>query len=96
MFNKYRDVYVVREVAPYKVDGLAIPYPEFVSRLYNLCMELGFRKGLIMPSRAFCSDENQGLHGIPVREKASASCWRATFFSLERIFTKPMILFCWN
>ncbi len=61
MFNKYRDVYVVREVAPFKVNGLAIPYPEFVSRLYNLCIELGFRKGLIMPSRAFCSDENQGL-----------------------------------
>jgi len=61
MFNKYREVYVVREVAPFKVDGLAIPYPEFISRLYNFCMELGFRKGFIMPSRAFCSDENQGL-----------------------------------
>ena len=61
MLNRYRDVHVVREVAPFKVDGLAIPYPEFVARLYNLCMELGFRKGLIMPSRAFCSDENQGL-----------------------------------
>lgn len=61
MFNKYRDVYVVREVAPFKIDGLAIPYPEFVARLYNLCKELGFRKGFIMPSRAFCSDENQGL-----------------------------------
>ncbi|MBW2682350.1 MAG: hypothetical protein JRC69_02175 [Deltaproteobacteria bacterium] len=61
MLNQYRDVHVVREVAPFKIDGLAIPYPEFVARLYNLCMELGFRKGLIMPSRAFCSDENQGL-----------------------------------
>ncbi len=61
MFNKYRDAYVVRGIAPFKVDDLAIPYPEFVPRLYNLCMELGFRKGLIMPSRAFCSDENQGL-----------------------------------
>ena len=61
MLNRYRDVPVVREVAPFKIDGLAIPYPEFVARLYNLCMELGFRKGLIMPSRAFCSDENQGL-----------------------------------
>ncbi len=61
MLNQYRDVSVVREIAPFKVDGLAIPYPEFVSRLYSLCMELGFRKGLIMPSRAFCSDENQGL-----------------------------------
>ena len=61
MLNKYRDANVIREVAPFKVDGLAIPYPEFVARLYNLCKELGFRKGLIMPSRAFCSDENQGL-----------------------------------
>lgn len=61
MLNQYREVHVVREVAPFKVDGLAIPYPEFVSRLYNLCKELGFRQGLIMPSRAFCSDENQGL-----------------------------------
>jgi hypothetical protein len=61
MLNQYRDVHVIREVAPFKVDGLAIPYPEFIARLYNFCMELGFRKGLIMPSRAFCSDENQGL-----------------------------------
>jgi len=53
MLNKYRDVHVVREVAPFKIDGLAIPYPEFVARLYNLCMDLGFRKRYIMPSRAF-------------------------------------------
>lgn len=52
---------VTRKMAPFKVDGLAIPYPEFVPRLYNFCKELGFRKGLMMPSRAFCSDENQGL-----------------------------------
>jgi hypothetical protein len=61
MLNKYREPYIVREVAPFKVDGLAIPYPEFVPKLYNFCIELGFRKGYIMPSRAFCSDENQGL-----------------------------------
>lgn len=52
---------IFRSLAPFKVDGLAIPYPEFVPRLYNLCISLGFRAGLIMPSRAFCSDENQGL-----------------------------------
>jgi hypothetical protein len=52
---------ILREMAPFQVDGMAIPYPEFVPRLYNFCKELGFRKGLIMPSRAFCSDENQGL-----------------------------------
>ena len=54
-------VTILREMATFNVDGMAIPYPEFVPRLYNLCIQLGFRKGLIMPSRAFCSDENQGL-----------------------------------
>ncbi len=52
--------HIVRKLAPFKIDGLAIPYPEFAPKLFNLCMTLGFRKGLIMPSRAFCSDENQG------------------------------------
>ena len=51
---------ITRQMAPFKIDGLAMPYPEFVPKLYNLCRGLGFRKGLIMPSRAFCSDENQG------------------------------------
>ncbi len=57
----YPLVTILRELADFKVDGLAIPYPEFVPRLYNLCIRLGFRKGLIMPSKAFCSDENQGV-----------------------------------
>lgn len=35
-------------------------YGKFVPRLYNLCRSLGFTPGKIMPSRAFCSDENQG------------------------------------
>ncbi|MFN2366321.1 MAG: hypothetical protein ABR523_07660 [Desulfurivibrionaceae bacterium] len=61
MPNTYREPDIIREMAPFKVDGMALPYAEFVPRLYNFCMELGFRKGLIMPSRAFCSDENQGL-----------------------------------
>ncbi len=61
MLNKYMAPTIVREVAQFKIDGLAIPYPEFVPRLYNFCIDLGFRKGFIMPSRAFCSDENQGL-----------------------------------
>ncbi len=61
MLNKYREPYIVKEVAPFKINGLAIPYPEFVPRLYNFCKALDFRKGYIIPSRAFCSDENQGL-----------------------------------
>jgi len=36
-------------------------YSQFVPRLYNLCRSLGFEAGHIMPSRAFCSDENQGF-----------------------------------
>ena len=35
-------------------------YNVFVPRLYNFCKSLGFEAGKIMPSRAFCSDENQG------------------------------------
>ena len=52
---------IFRETATFNVDGMTIPYVEFVPKLYNLCIHLGFKKGLIMPSRAFCSDENQGI-----------------------------------
>jgi len=37
-----------------------IRYSNFIPKLYNFCMSLGFESGKIMPSRAFCSDENQG------------------------------------
>lgn len=36
-------------------------YHRFVPRLYNLCKSIGMKKGKIMPSRAFCSDESQGF-----------------------------------
>ncbi len=61
MPNQYVGSSIIRKIAPFRIDGLAIPYAEFVPKLYNFCMHLGFRKELIMPSRAFCSDENQGL-----------------------------------
>ena len=61
MPNTYREPDILRGRAPFIVDGMAMPYAEFVPRFYNFCMELGFRKDFIMPSRAFCSDENQGL-----------------------------------
>ncbi|MEN8169322.1 MAG: hypothetical protein ABFS08_03780 [Pseudomonadota bacterium] len=44
----------------YHLDGMMMRYSQFVPRLYNLCKALGFEPGKIMPSRAFCSDENQG------------------------------------
>lgn len=61
MQNSTQHPEIMREPVPFQVDGLAIAYAEFVPRLYNFCKSLGFRQGLIMPSRAFCSDENQGL-----------------------------------
>ncbi len=45
---------------PYKIDGMLLRYSSFIPRLYNFCKSLGFEPGKIMPSRAFCSDENQG------------------------------------
>lgn len=43
----------------YKLNGM-MRYSVFVPKLYNYCKSLGMKAGHIMPSRAFCSDENQG------------------------------------
>jgi len=47
-------------VSDFSIDQM-MRYSLFVPRLYNLCRSLGFEAGNIMPSRAFCSDENQGF-----------------------------------
>lgn len=39
---------------------VSMRYSRFMPRVYNLAKSLGFEKGKIMPSRAFCSDESQG------------------------------------
>lgn len=44
----------------FKIENRMLRYSNFVPRLYNLCLQLGFTPGKIMPSRAFCSDESQG------------------------------------
>lgn len=46
--------------AGFPIKDKMMRYNIFVSRLYNFCKSLGFEPGHIMPSRAFCSDENQG------------------------------------
>jgi hypothetical protein len=46
-------------IGDFRIDDM-MRYSLFVPRLYNLCKSLGFEPGKIMPSRAFCSDENQG------------------------------------
>ena len=47
-------------MADFQIAGMMLRYSGFIPRLYNLCRSLGFETGKIMPSRAFCSDENQG------------------------------------
>ena len=44
----------------FKVDAVAIRYSNFAPRLFNFCLSIGMQPNRIMPSRAFCSDENQG------------------------------------
>ncbi|MGB5987432.1 MAG: hypothetical protein WBG37_19155 [Desulfobacterales bacterium] len=45
----------------FQFEGRMMRYSKFVPRFYNLCKSYGFEAGRIMPSRAFCSDENQGF-----------------------------------
>ncbi len=44
----------------FAIDGMMMRYNIFVPRLYNFCKSIGMESGKILPSRAFCSDENQG------------------------------------
>lgn len=44
----------------FQVDNVAMRYSDFAPRLFNFCLSLGMSANDIMPSRAFCSDENQG------------------------------------
>lgn len=51
-------------LADFSLEETTLPYYSFVPRLYNYCRSLGFDYGKILPSRAFCSDENQGYPNI--------------------------------
>lgn len=44
----------------FSIDNMAMRYSVFAPRLFNFCLSLGMEPQKIMPSRAFCSDENQG------------------------------------
>lgn len=44
----------------FSIDKMAMRYSVFAPRLFNFCLSLGMEPQKIMPSRAFCSDENQG------------------------------------
>ena len=49
-----------RTIDNMRIGGHAMRYSQFVPRLYNYCLSLGFERDRMMPSRAFCSDESQG------------------------------------
>lgn len=44
----------------FRIDNFAMRYSNFVPRLFNYCLSIGMTPNYIIPSRAFCSDENQG------------------------------------
>ena len=46
----------------------AMRYSQFVPRLYNYCLSLGFQRDRMMPSRVFCSDESQGYPVILIAQ----------------------------
>lgn len=58
MYSRQADVAEI--LRGFRIEGIAMRYSQFMPRLYNLCLSLGFEAGKIMPSRAFCSDESQG------------------------------------
>jgi hypothetical protein len=51
-----------------RIDDHAMRYSQFVPRLYNYCLSLGFHRDRMMPSRAFCSDESQGYPVILIAQ----------------------------
>ena len=59
MFKSNADIHHI--LGDFKIESRIFRYSSFVPRLYNYCKSLGFEPGKIMPSRAFCSDENQGF-----------------------------------
>ena len=48
----------------FRLEDRMLCYNNFVPKLYNWCLSLGYTPGKIMPSRAFCSDESQGFPNI--------------------------------
>lgn len=52
----------------FPLEGNVFRYSSFVPRLVNYCKSLGFQSDLIVPSCAFCSDENQGYPTILITQ----------------------------
>ena len=53
---------VSKQLGLFGIENNGMRYNTFAPQLHNLCTNrYGFEQGKIMPSRAFCSDENQGF-----------------------------------
>lgn len=52
---------ITRALQSFRIENQTMCYSTFVPKLYNWCLSLGFARHRIMPSRAFCSDESQGV-----------------------------------
>lgn len=59
-------------VDDFRLGDRAMRYSVFAPKLYNYCLSLGFRRELMMPSRAFCSDESQGYPVILLMQRFGA------------------------
>ncbi len=56
----------------FKIKDHTLEYEDFVARFFNMCIDEGMENGKIVPSRAFCSDESQGLPIILITKHFSA------------------------
>ncbi len=45
----------------FQIENHSIAYHKFMAQFYNFCLKQGMDPNKIVPSRAFCSDESQGL-----------------------------------
>ena len=45
----------------FQIENHSIAYHKFMAQFYNFCIKQGMEPGKIVPFRAFCSDESQGL-----------------------------------
>ena len=56
-----RNVKLRSILGEFKIEDHTIVYHKFMGQFYNFCINQGMEAGKITPSRAFCSDESQGL-----------------------------------
>ncbi|MDX1696659.1 MAG: hypothetical protein R3308_00140 [Thiohalobacterales bacterium] len=59
-------------ISNFRLEGAIFRYSCFVPRLYNYVKSLGFKPGKMLPSRAFCSDANQGYPSIVITKHFGA------------------------